>query len=165
MVSNCFAYLRPKKIPVVPVSRLTLFFSADPIIFATRLTMQPYFLWVVAGCSYVYCHNNYWIKLPKFIHRKYTSLVNIDVGSLLNIAQQKNAKTMKKIFKNNFYFRPTYPIFSLYETGTTDIFFRPKHFHFHICLIKTITKVLSLQLMLLIKQYEVAKFVGILASD
>ena len=35
--------LRRKKRP-------TLFFSADPIIFSTRLTVRPYFLWVVAGC-------------------------------------------------------------------------------------------------------------------
>ena len=27
-------------------------FSADPIIFSTRLTVRPYFLRVVAGCSY-----------------------------------------------------------------------------------------------------------------
>jgi hypothetical protein len=32
-------------------SRPTLFFSADPIIFSTRLTVRPYFLRVVAGCS------------------------------------------------------------------------------------------------------------------
>jgi hypothetical protein len=29
-------------------------------------------------------------------------LVNIDVGTLLQIAQQKTAKTMKKIFKKKF---------------------------------------------------------------
>jgi hypothetical protein len=40
--------------------------------------------------------------LPKFIHRKYASPVNIDVGTLLKIAQQKNAKTMKKLFKKTF---------------------------------------------------------------
>ena len=33
-------------------SRPTLFFSADPIIFSTRLTVRLYFLHVVAGCSY-----------------------------------------------------------------------------------------------------------------
>ena len=33
-------------------SRQTLFFSADPIIFSTRLTVRSYFLRVVAGCSY-----------------------------------------------------------------------------------------------------------------
>jgi hypothetical protein len=33
-------------------SRPTLFFSVDPIIFSTRLTVRPYFLQVVAGCSY-----------------------------------------------------------------------------------------------------------------
>jgi hypothetical protein len=33
-------------------SRLTLLiFSADPIIFSTRLTVRPYYLKVVAGCS------------------------------------------------------------------------------------------------------------------
>jgi hypothetical protein len=37
---------------VRPVSRPTLFFSADPIIFSMWLTMQPYFLQVVVGCSY-----------------------------------------------------------------------------------------------------------------
>jgi hypothetical protein len=61
--------------------------------------------------------------LPKFVHRKYASLVNIDVGTLLQIAQQKNAKTMKKIFKKKII--PDLPtlIFSRYETGTTVIFF------------------------------------------
>jgi hypothetical protein len=67
------------------------------------------------------CHTNYWAKLPKFVHRKYTSLVNIDVGTLL----QKNAKTMKKIFKIKFISDLPTLIFSLYETGTTGIFFRP----------------------------------------
>jgi hypothetical protein len=43
---------RPKKIPVVPLSRPTLFFSAHPIIFSTGLTVRPYFLRVVAGCSH-----------------------------------------------------------------------------------------------------------------
>jgi hypothetical protein len=33
------------------------------------------------------------------------------------LAQQKNAKTMKKIFKKNFFLT-----FSQYETGTTGIF-------------------------------------------
>jgi hypothetical protein len=42
-------------------SRPTLFFSADPIIFSTGLTVQPYFLRVVAGCCQngVCCHTNY----------------------------------------------------------------------------------------------------------
>jgi hypothetical protein len=37
-----------------------------------------------------------------------TSLVNIDVGTLLQIAQQKTAKTMKKIFKKKLFpiYRP-----------------------------------------------------------
>jgi hypothetical protein len=64
-------------------------------------------------------------KLPKFVHRKYASLINIDVGTLLKIAQQKTAKTMKKIFKKKcISYLPTL-IFSRYETGTTGIFFRP----------------------------------------
>jgi hypothetical protein len=67
------------------------------------------------------CHTNYWAKLPKFVHRKYTSLVNIDVGTLL----QKTAKTMKNIFKIKFISDLPTLIFSLYETGTTGIFFRP----------------------------------------
>jgi hypothetical protein len=38
----------------------TLFFSADLIIFSTRLTVRPYFLRVVAGCCQngVCCHTN-----------------------------------------------------------------------------------------------------------
>ena len=54
--------------------------------------------------------SNYWTKLPKFVHRKYASLVYIDVGTLLQIAQQKTRKNHKKIYiqKKN-YFRPTDP--------------------------------------------------------
>jgi hypothetical protein len=58
-----------------------------------------------------------------FVHRKYASLVNIDVGTLLQIAQQKTAKTMKKIFKKKFISDLPTLIFSQYETGTTGIFF------------------------------------------
>jgi hypothetical protein len=56
-------------------SQPTLFFSADPIIFSTRLTVRPYFLRVVAGCCQngVCCHTNYWKNheknLPKFFSR------------------------------------------------------------------------------------------------
>jgi hypothetical protein len=71
------------------------------------------------------CHTNYRTKLPKFIHGKYASLVNIDVGTLLQIAQQKNGKTMKKILKKIISDLPTL-IFSRYETGTT-FFLRPIH--------------------------------------
>jgi hypothetical protein len=118
--------IRCKKNTCGSGSQLTLFFSADPIIFSTRLTVQPYFLQVVAGCSYsglliqraahtacqngVCCHTNYWTKLSKFVHRKYASLVNIDVWTVLQIAQQKNAKTMKK-YSKKIYFRPTDPNF------------------------------------------------------
>jgi hypothetical protein len=44
--------VRRKKNTYGSGSRPTLFFSADPIIFSTRLTVQPYFVQVVAGCSY-----------------------------------------------------------------------------------------------------------------
>ena len=44
--------LGPKKIPVVPVTRPTLIFSADPIIFLTWFIARPYFLRVVAGWSH-----------------------------------------------------------------------------------------------------------------
>jgi hypothetical protein len=65
--------------------------------------------------------------LPKFVHRKYTSLVNIDVGTVLKITQQKKThqnhekKYLKKILSN----LPTL-VFSRHETGITGIFFRPK---------------------------------------
>jgi hypothetical protein len=53
-------------------SRPTLFFSADPIIFSTRLTVRPYFLRVVAGCCQngVCCHTNYWKNHEKNIQKK-----------------------------------------------------------------------------------------------
>jgi hypothetical protein len=44
--------LRRKKNTCGSGSRPTLFFPADPIIFSTQLTVRPYFLQVVAGCSY-----------------------------------------------------------------------------------------------------------------
>jgi hypothetical protein len=59
--------------------------------------------------------------LLKFFHRKYTSLVNIDVGTLLQIAQQKTAKTIEKYSKNIISDLPTL-ISSRYETGTTGSF-------------------------------------------
>jgi hypothetical protein len=46
-------------------------------------------------------------------------------GLSLQIAQQKNAKTMKKIFKNKIISDLPTLIFSQYETGTTGIFFTP----------------------------------------
>jgi hypothetical protein len=61
--------------------------------------------------------------LPKFVHRKYASLVNIDVGTLLQIAQQKTAKAMKKILKKKIISDLPTLIFSRYETGTAGIFF------------------------------------------
>jgi hypothetical protein len=92
-------------------------FLTDPIFFC-----RPYYFlcdpifsrWLQAAhtaCQNgVCCQTNYWTKLPKFVHRKYASLVNIDVGTLLQIAQQKTTKTMK-IFKKIIYFRPTDPNF------------------------------------------------------
>jgi hypothetical protein len=59
----------------------------------------------------------------KIVHRKYASLVNIDAGTLLQIAQQKTAKTMKKIFKKKIISDLLTLIFSRYETGTTGFFF------------------------------------------
>jgi hypothetical protein len=54
-------------------SRLTLFFSADPIIFSTRLTVWPYFLRVIAGCCQngICCHTNYWKNHEKNIQKNY----------------------------------------------------------------------------------------------
>jgi hypothetical protein len=49
--------------------------------------------------------------------------VNIDVGTLLQIAQQKTAKTMKKYSKKKKISDLPTLIFSRYETGTTGIFF------------------------------------------
>ena len=53
-------------------SRPTLFFSADPIIFSTPLTVRPYFLRVVAGCyqNGVCCHTKYWKNHEKNIQKK-----------------------------------------------------------------------------------------------
>jgi hypothetical protein len=63
--------IRPKKylwfrFPTDPI------FSADPIIFSTRLTVRPYFLRVVAGCCQdgVCCHTNYWKNHEKNIQKK-----------------------------------------------------------------------------------------------
>jgi hypothetical protein len=68
---------------------------------------------------------NYWTKLPKFVHRKYASLVNIDIGTLLQITQQKTAKTMKKIFKKKIYFRPTDPnFFTIWNRNNRYFFLR-----------------------------------------
>ena len=120
--------MRPKKNTCGSGSRPTLFFSADPIIFSTRLTGDPIFSgWLRAAhtaCQNgVCCHTMYRTKLPKFVHRKYASLVNIDVGTLLQITQQKTAKTMKKkIFLKRFFSDLQILIFSRYETGTTGIF-------------------------------------------
>jgi hypothetical protein len=55
----------------------------------------------------VCCHINYWTKLPKFVHRKYASLVNIDVGTLLaNRPAKTRQNHEKKYSKKNVF--PTY---------------------------------------------------------
>jgi hypothetical protein len=138
LLAYCMPFLiRRNKNTCGSGSRPTLFFSADPIIYSTRLTVRPYFLQVVAGCSYsmpkwpVCCHTNYWTKLPKFVHRKYASLVNIDVGTLLQIAQQKTPKPWKKYSKKKIISDLPTLIFSRYETGTTGIFFTPNSANAH----------------------------------
>jgi hypothetical protein len=88
-----------------------IFFLPTLLFFHCNWPCDPIFSgWLQAAYTAcqngVCCHTNYWTKLPKFVHRKYAFLVNIDVGTLLKIAQQKTAKTMKKIFKKNLF--PTY---------------------------------------------------------
>jgi hypothetical protein len=75
-------------------------FPFDPIFFCRDPIFSGWLRAAHTACqNSVCCHTNYWTKLPKFVHRKYASLVNIDVGTLLQITQQKTAKTMKKIFE------------------------------------------------------------------
>jgi hypothetical protein len=112
---------RKKKIPVVLVPDRPYFFLPTLLFFQHDWPCDPIFSrWLRAvhtACQNgICCHTNYWTKLPKFIDRKYASLVNIDVGTLLQIAQQK-------IFKKNFISDLLTLIFSRYETGTTGIFF------------------------------------------
>jgi hypothetical protein len=93
--------LRPKKNTWGSGSRPTLFFLPTLLFFQRDWPCDPIFSgWLRAAhtaCqSGVCCHTNYWTKLPKFVHRKYASLVNIDVGTVLQIAQQKPPKPWKK---------------------------------------------------------------------
>jgi hypothetical protein len=123
-------HIRRKKITVVPVPNQPYFFLPTLLFFPRDWPYDPIFSrWLRAAhtaCQNgICCHTNYWTKFPKFVHRKYASLVNIDVGNLLQIAQQKTAKTMKKIFKKIFISDLLTLIFSRYETGTTGIFFTP----------------------------------------
>ena len=109
-----------KKIPVVPVSRPTLFLFLPTLLFFQQdWPCDPIFSgWLrAARTAYqngVCCHNN------------------IDVGTLLKIAQQKTAKTMKQIFKKMFISDLPTLIFSRYETGTTG-FFRPNEENYTVC--------------------------------
>jgi hypothetical protein len=112
---NC-SLIRHKKIPVVPVSDRPYFFLPTLLFFQRDWPCDPIFSGRLRAAhtacqNGVCCHTNYWTKLPKFVHRKYASLVNIDVGTLLQIAQQKIANTMKKIFQKKNYFRPANPNF------------------------------------------------------
>jgi hypothetical protein len=128
--------IRPKEIPVVPVPDRPYFFGWPYFLQPTLLFFQRdwlcdpiFFGWLRAAhtaCQNgVCCHTNYWTKLPKFVHRKYASLVTIDVGTLLQIAQKKTAKTMKKIFLKKIYFRPTDPVFFTIWNWNHRYFFRP----------------------------------------
>ena len=104
-ILHFFNLIRAKKIPVVPVPDRPYFFLPTLLFFQRNWPCDPIFSrWLRAAHT---AYTNYWTKLPKFVHRKYASLVNIDVGTQLQIAQQKTAKTMKKIY----YFRPTDPNF------------------------------------------------------
>jgi hypothetical protein len=66
------------------------------------------------------CHNikllNQNTKLPKFVHRKWACVVNIDVGS----KQKNRQKPLKKYFKKIISALPTL-FFSRYETGTISL--------------------------------------------
>jgi hypothetical protein len=57
---------------------------------------------------------------------RHIPIVNIDAGTLLQIAQQKS-QNHEKILKKKFISDLPTLIFSRYETGTTGIFFRPKY--------------------------------------
>jgi hypothetical protein len=85
--------LRPKKNTCGSGSRPTLFFSADPVIFSTWLTVRLYFLQVVAG----YCQNGVCCHL--FLK-----------------------KTRKKYSKRKFISDLPTLIFSRYETGPQYFF-------------------------------------------
>ena len=79
-------------------SRLTLFFFCRPYYFFNAIFSESLRAAHTLCLNGVCCHTNYWTKLPKFVHSRYESL--------LNIAQQKNAKIMKKIFKKTLF--PTF---------------------------------------------------------
>jgi predicted small lipoprotein YifL len=83
-------------------------FPTDPIFFC-----RPYYffnaidcatLFSLGGCGLLIQCAKMASVVTLIIEPKcqYASLVNIDVGTLLQIAHQKNTKTMKKIFKKKF---------------------------------------------------------------
>jgi hypothetical protein len=138
---------------VVPVPDRPYFFLPTLLFFHRDWLCDPIFsTWLRAAhtaCQNgVCCHTNYWTKLPKFVHRKYASLVNIDVGTLQQIAQQKTAKTMKKIFLKIIYFRPTDPnFFTIWNRNH-------RYFFYALCIIKSSWQIDSI---LPLKQLQVEK--------
>jgi hypothetical protein len=117
-----------KKQPVVPVPDRPYFFLPTLLFFQRDWLCDPVFSrWLQAAhtaCQNgVCCHTNYWTKLPKFVHRKYASLVNIDVGMSCKSPSKKPPKTMKKLFKKKIYFQPTDPNFFTIKKPEPQVFF------------------------------------------
>jgi hypothetical protein len=131
--------IRRKKIPVVPVPNWPYFFLPTLLFFQRDWLCNPIFSrWLRAAhtaCQNGVCchtHTNYWTKLPKFVHRKYASLVNIDVGTVLQIAKQKNAKPWKK-YSKKIYFRPTDPnFFTIWNRNHRYFFYALLWYTYHI---------------------------------
>ena len=91
---------RPKnKIPVVPVSRPTLFFSAHPIIFFNTIDRAT--LFSPGGCGLLVQR----AKMASVIEPNCGTLLN--VGTLLKIAQEKTRQNHEKNVQKMFLF-PTY---------------------------------------------------------
>jgi hypothetical protein len=124
-------------------------FPTDPIFFCRPyyffqcdwLCEPIFFGWLQAAhttCqNSVCCHTNYWTKLPKFVHRKYASLLNIDVGTnYCKSPSKKPPKPWKNIQKKFISDLPTL-IFSRYETGTTGIFVGPREIEISTTLVCT----------------------------
>jgi hypothetical protein len=122
--------VRHKKKPVVPVPDRPYFFLPTLLFFQRDWPCDPIFSrWLRAAhtaCQNgVCCHTNYWTKLPKFVHRKYASLVKsiLMSGLYCKSPSKKPPKPWKKYLKKKFISDLPTLIFSQYETGTTGIFF------------------------------------------
>ena len=101
------------------------YFLPTLLFFSTRLTVRPSLAGRTACQNGVCCHN-YWTKLPKFVHRNYTSLVNILTSGLYwKSPSKKPPKAWKKYSKKKF--RPTYPNFfrDMKQEPHCRHFFRP----------------------------------------